>query len=225
MSLLKFSEHWSLRTRLSLVAVLALLHFTDLGRDGRAAMAVMVGSAGILAVGVVVLFAVQPAQRRVMLACKGRLGPSVAIGFGIGAGMVVGSAATSRSTDIFQEGIQFRTVKLHQGGEPVADIYRMIEFNTRFPVVVLGDVASQLGGCLLGRDLYRAMLDQYGPAVVSQAVELLWQQSEKLARDIVRAMPDGTYHAYAELDDDEQREHPLERGVVDLRDRRPLRLM
>ena len=117
-------------------------------------------------------------------------------------GREVGSSATNDTVSIFQEGIQFRTVKLHQGGQPVADIYRMIEFNTRFPVVVLGDVASQLGGCLLGRDLYRAMLDQYGAAVVSQAVELLWQQSEKLARDIVRAMPDGTYHAYTELDDD-----------------------
>ncbi|MEY2622166.1 MAG: hypothetical protein RIT26_1986 [Pseudomonadota bacterium] len=117
-------------------------------------------------------------------------------------GREVGSSATNDTVSIFQEGIQFRTVKLQQAGQPVGDIYRMIEFNTRFPVVVLGDVASQLGGCLLGRDLYRQMLDQYGEDVVSMAVDALWDQSEKLARDIVRRMPDGTYHAYAELDDD-----------------------
>ena len=35
-------------------------------------------------------------------------------------GMVVGSAATSRSTDIFQEGIQFRSVKLWSRGAPSA---------------------------------------------------------------------------------------------------------
>ena len=117
-------------------------------------------------------------------------------------GREVGSSATNDTVSIFQEGIQFRTVKLQQAGQPVADIYRMIEFNTRFPVVVLGDVASQLGGCLLGRDLYRAMLDQYGDEVVKLAVDMLWQQSEKLARDIVRGMPDGSYQAYVELDDD-----------------------
>ncbi len=37
------------------------------------------------------------------------------------------------ATDIFQEGIQFRTVKLRARGEKVAEIYRMIEHNTRFP--------------------------------------------------------------------------------------------
>ena len=56
------------------------------------------------------------------------------------------------ATDIFQEGIQFRTVKLQSCGEPVREIYRMIEHNTRFPVEMMGDINSQIGGCLLGRD-------------------------------------------------------------------------
>ena len=62
------------------------------GHDASSAMGVAVGSAGILLVGIVVLVAVQPAQRRLMLASKGRVGPSLAIGFGIGAAIVVGSA-------------------------------------------------------------------------------------------------------------------------------------
>ena len=61
-------------------------------QDASSAVGVAVGSAGILLVGLVVLLVVQPAQRRLMLASNGRVGPSLAIGLGIGAAIVVGSA-------------------------------------------------------------------------------------------------------------------------------------
>ena len=66
------------------------------------------------------------------------------------------------ATDIFQEGIQFRTVKLQSRGEPVREIYRMIEHNTRFPVEMMGDINSQIGGCLLGRDSVVELAGRYG---------------------------------------------------------------
>ena len=66
------------------------------------------------------------------------------------------------ATDIFQEGIQFRTVKLQSRGEPVREMYRMIEHNTRFPVEMMGDINSQIGGCLLGRDSVAELAGRYG---------------------------------------------------------------
>jgi N-methylhydantoinase B len=117
-------------------------------------------------------------------------------------GREVGSSVANNTVDIFQEGIQFRTVKLWSAGQPVGDIYRMIEHNTRFPETVLGDVASQLGGCLLGRDLYAGMLRQYGAGTVAAAIEKIWAQSERAAREAIRAIPDGVYQAEAMLDDD-----------------------
>src|ERR1039457_6938117 len=48
-------------------------------------------------------------------------------------GGVVGSFLRTDSSDIYQEGIQFRTVKLQSRGKPVQDIYRIINTNTRFP--------------------------------------------------------------------------------------------
>ena len=72
-------------------AVLAL-RATGAGHDASSAIGVAVGSAGILVVGLVVLLAVQPADRRLMIAGKGRVGSSLAIGLGIGAAVVVGSA-------------------------------------------------------------------------------------------------------------------------------------
>ena len=113
------------------------------------------------------------------------------------------------ATDIFQEGIQFRTVKLYARGEPVREMYRMIEHNTRFPVEMMGDINSQIGGCLLGRDGVAELADRYGSATFLGAIEEIWSQSEKEARAIIAALPDGTYTAEATLDNDGLHPEPM----------------
>jgi N-methylhydantoinase B len=106
------------------------------------------------------------------------------------------------ATDIFQEGIQFRTVKLQSRGEPVSEMYRMIEHNTRFPVEMMGDINSQIGGCLLGRDSVVELVDRYGIETFLGALDLIWDQSEAVSRAAISAIPDGTYTAEAMLDND-----------------------
>jgi N-methylhydantoinase B len=106
------------------------------------------------------------------------------------------------ATDIFQEGIQFRTVKLRSRGEPVPEIYRMIEHNTRFPVEMMGDINSQIGGCLMGRDEIADLVGRYGIGVFRAALDIVWDQSEAAARAAIRAIPDGRYSAESILDDD-----------------------
>ena len=117
-------------------------------------------------------------------------------------GMVVGSAATSKSTDIFQEGIQFRSVKLWSRGKPVKDVYRIIESNTRFPRMLMGDVQSQLAGCLLGKEMFLGVVDKYGLESVRSSIELMWERSEAAARRAISNIPDGTYCASSFLDSD-----------------------
>ena len=112
------------------------------------------------------------------------------------------SSISKYATDIFQEGIQFRTVKLRSRGERVEEIYRMIEYNTRFPDLVRGDIDAQLAGCLIGCDRVAALYDRYGTATLSAAIETIWNQSDAAARDAVRAIPDGRYEAESFLDDD-----------------------
>ena len=106
------------------------------------------------------------------------------------------------ATDIFQEGIQFRTVKLRSRGEPVREMYRMIEHNTRFPVEMMGDINSQIGGCLMGRDEVAVLAARYGVGTFRAALTAIWDQSEAAARAAIRAIPDGTYAAQAVLDND-----------------------
>jgi N-methylhydantoinase B len=114
-----------------------------------------------------------------------------------------------RSTDIFMEGLQLRSIKLWSRGEPIEEVYRIIENNTRQPIELMGDIAAQLSGCLLGRDLTAELVDKYGVAVFEKAVEVILDQSEDAARAMIRAMPDGIYTAETFLDNDRISDTPL----------------
>jgi N-methylhydantoinase B len=116
-------------------------------------------------------------------------------------GRVIGSLS-KYATDIFQEGVQFRTVKLRSRGEPVDEIYRLIRGNTRFPDEVMGDIDAQIGGCLMGRDQLMALVGRYGTGTFAEAIAVMWDQSERIARRVISEIPDGTYAAEAFLDDD-----------------------
>ncbi|MEA2990292.1 MAG: N-methylhydantoinase [Alphaproteobacteria bacterium] len=108
----------------------------------------------------------------------------------------------TNSTDIFMEGLQLRSIKLWSKGEPIEEVYRIIENNTRMPDELLGDIAAQLAGCLLGRGLTAGLADKYGIAAFHRAVELILDQSEAAARAFIRAMPDGVYRTETYLDND-----------------------
>jgi len=112
------------------------------------------------------------------------------------------SSISKYATDVFQEGIQFRTVKLRSRGERVEEIYRMIEYNTRFPDLVRGDIDAQIAGCTIGCERVAALYDRYGTVTLKAAIDSIWNQSEAAARDAVQSIPDGRYEAESFLDDD-----------------------
>ena len=123
-------------------------------------------------------------------------------------GSAIGSVSYS-STDIFMEGLQLRSIKLWSKGQPIEEVYRIIENNTRFPLELLGDIEAQLGGCLLGRDLTETMADKYGTAVFLGALDTILDQCEAATREKIRAIPDGVYRHEAFLDNDGVRDEKI----------------
>jgi N-methylhydantoinase B len=117
--------------------------------------------------------------------------------------------AVPRSPDIFAEGLQLRSIKLWSKGEPIEEVYRIIENNTRQRAELMGDIAAQLAGCLMGRDLTLELVAKYGAPAFEQAVALILDQSERAARAFIAAMPDGTYRAETWLDNDRFGDAPL----------------
>ncbi len=106
------------------------------------------------------------------------------------------------STDIFMEGLQLRTIKMWSKGEPIEEVYRIIENNTRMPVDLMGDISAQLAGCVLGRDLTKALANKYGIDTYAAAIRKILDRGEQSSRARIRAIPDGCYEASAFLDDD-----------------------
>src|SRR5690606_29102787 len=116
-------------------------------------------------------------------------------------GKAVGSYATD-STEIFQEGIQWNTLKILKGGVQDDEVYRMIAENVRFPDQVIGDMRAQITACNLGERRFIELIDKYGLDVVRSATRRIWDQSEARARKAVAEIPDGTYTSSAFLDND-----------------------
>lgn len=114
-----------------------------------------------------------------------------------------------RSRDIFMEGLQLRSVKLWKKGEPVEEVYRIIENNSRFPDELLGDIAAQYAGCLLGRNLTAALAEKYGIATFLHAVDTILDQSDAAARAEILHIPDGVYCHDAFLDNDGETDVPV----------------
>lgn len=105
-------------------------------------------------------------------------------------------------SEIWQEGFQFRHIKLFDRGEPVDDFMRFIADNVRVPETVLGDMRAQVAACRTGERRYVALLEKFGVPTVEAAVAEMFRQGEELARREVAQMPDGRYSAEAFLDDD-----------------------
>jgi N-methylhydantoinase B len=116
---------------------------------------------------------------------------------------------TPRSSDIFMEGLQLRSIKLWSKGEAIQEVYRIIENNTRFPVELLGDIAAQHAGCVLGRNLTQELADKYGMGTFLAALEIILDQSEAAARAKIRLIPDGVYAYETFFDNDGETGEPI----------------
>jgi N-methylhydantoinase B len=139
---------------------------------------------------------------------------------GTGSGSLVGFFAinvhwidiggtTPRSSDIFMEGLQLRSIKLWSEGHPIEEVYRIIENNTRFPVELLGDIAAQHAGCILGRDLTQSLAEKYGVETFLAVLKAMLDQSEAAARERIRRIPDGQYSYETFFDNDGETDDAL----------------
>jgi N-methylhydantoinase B len=105
----------------------------------------------------------------------------------------VGGASTgfgsSMTRDVYEEGLQIRSVKIYAEGKPNVEILRLIEDNIRFPESSLGDLRAQIACCRTGEERLEQICRKYGEAVFQEAVEVIWNQTDTLVREAVRGIP------------------------------------
>ena len=116
-------------------------------------------------------------------------------------GRVAGNFATD-STEIFQEGMQIRSVKVHKKGKPDEEILRLIRHNIRYPELSFGDMAAQVSACELVVRRFGDLLRKYGWPNIERCIERIWDQSEASVRHAIAKLPNGRYEGESFLDDD-----------------------
>ncbi|MEP7029351.1 MAG: hydantoinase B/oxoprolinase family protein [Pseudolabrys sp.] len=114
----------------------------------------------------------------------------------------VGGTLDGSTTDIYSEGLQMPIVKIYRKGKIDDALVSIIRANVRLPDRAMGDFRAQVAAVKTGERRFIEMIRKYGRGDVLGAIEAIMDQSEALARERVRAMPDGVYEAESFMDDD-----------------------
>lgn len=111
-----------------------------------------------------------------------------------------GSCGIVDAVDTYAEGLQFKAIRVYEGGRKVEPVWQILRSNIRIADLVVGDMEAQIAAARIGADRYAELLDQYGLETVTGAYEDLLDYSEKLMRDAIAAIPDGVYNARTHID-------------------------
>ncbi|HJN48212.1 MAG TPA: hydantoinase B/oxoprolinase family protein, partial [Acidobacteriota bacterium] len=115
-------------------------------------------------------------------------------------GMTPGSMPIARS--IYQEGIRIPPIHLLRGGEVVEDVMAMILANVRTPIEREGDLTAQIASNRTGTRRLVGLSKKYGVPMVADYMGHLQDYAERMTREAIRQIPDGTYRFEDNMDDD-----------------------
>lgn len=111
-----------------------------------------------------------------------------------------GSCGIVDATDAYGEGLQFKAVKVFEKGRRNDWVWRMLETNIRMSRVVIGDMEAQISAARTGAERFLVLVEEHGLSTVQDACADLMDYSERMIRQKIQEMPDGTYHATGHLD-------------------------
>jgi len=116
-------------------------------------------------------------------------------------GAYLGSEAVQGITEAFAEGIRILPVRLISKGEFQPDILRIILGNVRLPDKVKGDFSAQRNTNYVGAERLRKLVAAYGRDIFDRCVEEILNRSEARTRELLVALPHGTYSFEDQIDD------------------------
>lgn len=106
------------------------------------------------------------------------------------------------STSIHEEGIIIPPSKLYKRGRLNKSLFRQILFATRDPEEREGDFKAQVGALELGEKRLKAVVEKYSLEKIKEAGFELLDYSERMMREVIKKIPEGTYRFEDYLDDD-----------------------
>ncbi len=111
---------------------------------------------------------------------------------------------TNNATEIFQEGVIYRSLRVYDNYEPIPDILRLLRENSRAPDVIESNLRAQVAASIAGRDRIIATIEKYGVDSFLSAFDGILKHGEEIAHRRIGTFPDGEYAAEGYIDNDAQ---------------------
>jgi N-methylhydantoinase B len=117
-------------------------------------------------------------------------------------GGVSAAGLPGNATECFHEGVMIPGIHLYRAGELNMDVVRLIQANSRTPNRVLGDVNAMVAAGNVAEVRLRELVDRHGLENLLSLIDDLIAYGERMARDAIASIPDGTYSGSYLVEDD-----------------------
>lgn len=107
-------------------------------------------------------------------------------------GTYAGSSSTC-STDIWQEGLHFRFLKIYERGRINRGLVELIATNVRLPESTIGDLHAGVAACRVGARRILDLAEKYGTQTLTEAMEDLLDYGERMTRAELARLPKGVF--------------------------------
>ena len=124
-------------------------------------------------------------------------------------GVSTGFGGRSDAVDAWVEGVQLNQLKIYEAGVPDQKLLQMISDNIRFPQAAMGDLRSQIAACRLAERRLEELYQRYGVETISEAIKIIFSETERKCRSIVSKIPDGVYEADNYIEEPSSKTDPL----------------
>lgn len=124
-----------------------------------------------------------------------------------------GSCGIVDAMDVYAEGLQFKAIKVFDKGQRNDMVWHILRDNIRASHLVVDDMEAQIAAARIGAERYIELIDRYNLETVLAAADSMMNASEKMMRDAIKKIPDGTYEAIGHIDGYENSNNPKEKNL------------
>ena len=124
-------------------------------------------------------------------------------------GGTVPASVWPRATELFQEGLRLRPVKLYRAGALNEDVMNIFADNSRIPEMNAGDINAMVAAVNSCERRVHELIGKFGAPTVVDGIETLLDHVAERARAALATIPDGTYRFVDYMEDDMVSEAPL----------------
>jgi N-methylhydantoinase B len=119
-------------------------------------------------------------------------------------------STTANTTEIYQEGLQVPPVKFVKQGKVNQEIESIIRENVRLPDTIIHDIHCEMAVNNRGKErLIKDLCEKYSGNIILECFETAITKSEKMMREEIARIPDGTYTFEDFIEDDGVTDKPL----------------